>query len=192
MEQVRVRLFFAVEVGEPAAGALGRAAAALRRAGADVRWTRPPYHLTLAFLGETDPGGLKAARRAGRESLGGLPGARVAFSGLGAFPSWERPRVVWGGVGAGAGELAEAAARLSARLREAGFALEERPFTAHATLGRVRSPRGAGALGALARELDRPEAWTEAGFDMKEVVLLESRLSPEGPAYAAMERYPLG
>jgi 2'-5' RNA ligase len=61
-----------------------------------------------------------------------------------------RPRVLWMGVAGGAAPLVAAAERLQAALKERGFALEERKFRPHLTLGRVRPQGERGAKRALA------------------------------------------
>jgi 2'-5' RNA ligase len=65
----------------------------------------------------------------------------VAVSGLGAFPSAGRARVLWAGVVEGAAPAAELARRVDAALGPLGFPPEPRPFSAHVTVGRVRTPR---------------------------------------------------
>ena len=104
-------------------------------------------HFTLAFLGE-QPGPDEAL--AAGEVLRDLPAFDLVLSGAGAFPSTMRPRVLWLGVTGGAAELITAAERLHEALRERGFALEERRFRPHLTLGRVRPQGERGAKRALA------------------------------------------
>jgi 2'-5' RNA ligase len=104
-----------------------------------VRWTRPEtWHLTLQFLGEWPQARLQALQ----DALGRVP-APAAFAiepgGLGAFPGWRRPRVLFlqmDGDGQGA--------RLARLLRESvALAWPEgpqdtRPYRGHLTLARVR------------------------------------------------------
>ena len=104
-------------------------------------------HFTLAFLGE-QPGPDDAL--AAGESLRDLAAFDLVLSGVGAFPSTMRPRVIWLGVTGGAAELIAAAERLQKALRERGFALEERKFRPHLTLGRVRPQGERGAKRAMA------------------------------------------
>ena len=103
-------------------------------------------HFTLAFLGEQPhPDEALAAG----ESLREVRAFDLVLSGVGAFPSTMRPRVLWLGVTDGAAELIGAAERLQKALRERGFALEDRKFRPHLTLGRVRPQGERGAKRAM-------------------------------------------
>ncbi len=183
-----MRLFWAVEAGPPAAERLREACADLRGAGADVKWVSS-VHLTMAFLGELPPDREKTAVEAGRRAVSVISAARARVAGLGAFPSWKRPRVLWAGLDeSGRNALTEAARLLHKELIEEGFRLEQRDFIPHITLGRVRSARN---LEKLERRLEPwrlEKAWDGASFDAKELVLFASRLSPAGPAYTARAR----
>lgn len=183
-----MRLFWAVEAGPPAAERLREACADLRGAGADVKWVSS-FHLTTAFLGELPPARAKAAAEAGQRAVSGMRAARARVTGLGAFPSWKRPRVLWAGLDeSGRKALTEAARLLHKELIEEGFQLEKSDFIPHITLGRVRSARDLEKLERRLEPWSLEKAWDGASFDVKELVLFESRLSPAGPAYAARAR----
>jgi RNA 2',3'-cyclic 3'-phosphodiesterase len=144
-----MRLFFALplpsEVKETLRPLLDEAR---KVSGGGVGFTKPEQlHFTLAFLGE-QPGPEEAL--AAGESLREVPRFELVLSGVGAFPSTMRPRVLWIGVTGGAAELIAAAERLQRALRERGFTLEERKFRPHLTLGRVRPQGERGAKRALA------------------------------------------
>jgi 2'-5' RNA ligase len=187
-----VRLFFAVEIRGPAFGRLQDALRELAASRADVRWVCADMHLTLAFLGETPGSRLTAAKEAGALTALAAKPAQASLTHLGAFPSWEKPRVLWAGVGAGPGHdaLVGAAAALKGHLQTGGFQTEERAFTPHATLGRVRGPKGADRLLERAKRWLEGPAWEGADFEVRELALIQSQLGPDGPRYAAIERYP--
>jgi 2'-5' RNA ligase len=98
--------------------------------------------------------------------------------------------VVWLGIRDGAESLANIHTELAARLHPLGFAAERRPFSAHLTIGRVKSARA----GLRPRDIRRQ--WNdfpaEAGeCRLRAVTLFRSRLSPRGAAYEALVRVPL-
>lgn len=188
------RLFVALDPPDPVRRRLAALAVELRRAAGraadDVRWVAPEsIHLTLQFLGAVPEERVAAVEAALREVAAGGRALSLAVRGAGGFPNARRPRVVWAGVEGDVASLGALAQGLGARLAPLGFPPEERPFSAHLTLGRARAPRGApGLAGALASAADA------AGVPWRatELVLFESHLSPRGPRYEAVARAPLG
>ena len=183
-----MRCFVAIDVSPDVRAALARAQTAVRAIarGTDVRWVDPAQlHLTVQFLGQVpDPQVPDIAARL--ETVAATtPPITLAAAGLGAFPTVRRARVVWAGVTTGAAELAALAQGVGAALAPLGFPPEDRPFRAHATLGRVRSPR---ALGALARALERHGGVDLGTWTAREIVLYQSRLRPTGAVYEAVAR----
>ena len=186
-----MRCFVAIDppasVRQAIAGVQERVRAA---AGAiDVRWVDPAaVHVTLKFLGEVAEAripGVVAALRTLAADTAPLP---LAVGGVGAFPSPRRARVVWVGMPAGAPDLARLAGGVDRALAPLDFVPEARPWRAHLTVGRVRSPRGLGRLAAAIEGAARAEigAWTA-----REVVLYQSHLRPTGAVYEAVARLPL-
>jgi len=188
-----MRLFVAIELGEEVL----REAAALidelrRRVDRQARngrltWVTPDrQHLTLRFLGEVSD------ERAS-DLLGTLcdPIAMapfdVAWQGLGAFPPKGPPRVLWLGAGRGRDAVLELENAVSARLAPLAFEREDRPYAPHLTLARVRE---AGGL----RPIPLFEGLAEQSIGTTKVdaiTLFQSKLSPKGPTYVAMQRTPL-
>jgi 2'-5' RNA ligase len=142
-------------------------------------------HLTVRFLGEVEPG--QAAMVVDRLSTP-LPmdPFAVTLGRPGAFPSRGAPRVVWLGFSEGLAPFQRLERELSARLRTAGIPREDRPYSPHLTLARVRDARGM-RLPALLDSVDVPDA---SGV-VDAITLFESRLSPQGPRYTALHRTPL-
>jgi 2'-5' RNA ligase len=181
-----MRLFFALPVPGEAKEALRGPLETAKTASADgVGFTRvEQLHFTLAFLGE-QPDADKAL--AAGETIRKSSRFEVALSGVGAFPNTARPRVLWLGVSAGASELMSMAERLRAELRSRGFAIEERMFRPHLTLGRVR-PRGErGAKRALAA---LPPA-EFARWTAHEACLMQSMLGRGGATHTVLRSFPL-
>jgi 2'-5' RNA ligase len=146
-------------------------------------------HLTLRFLGATPDARIPDLTGAIAAAASGVEPFRIELGGGGAFPSVNRPRVLWIGVRAGAPDLAELASRLNVELAPLGWPADDRPFQAHLTLARTDGVAGsdqrARRLVELAR--DMREGW-QAG----EVVLYRSH-GGRGPSrYEDLARAPLG
>ncbi len=188
-----MRLFFAIDLDDPARAVAEQVGASLaRRAaglGASIRWVRPArLHLTLAFLGDVPD-----ARAAALAGVGAAPFPRSPFrlslSVAGVFPPSGAPRVIWMGPGRGGEEVAGVARLLRRRLENAGYGPGPACFEPHVTLGRVRRARAGGARrlrGVLAGTALPEIAWTVA-----RVSLYESRPGPGGSTYHRLASAPL-
>jgi 2'-5' RNA ligase len=138
---------------------------------------RPERHLTLRFFGERPAEVVPTLAVALDRCAAATAPFELGLRGGGAFPSPERPRVVWIGVGTGHPELLALAERLEAELAREGIPRGPAPFVPHVTVLRVRGPaqrpRAQAVLRALGdRELGR--------LRVEEVTLFESELTPHG------------
>jgi len=167
-----MRLFFALWPDEPAAVKL----AALSRELALLTGGRPvaaaKIHLTLAFLGDLEDSALDPARRA-VEGSNHAP-FEVALDQVGSFKG---ARVAWAGCRELARGLVDLQSDLDARLRRAGFVLDERPYTPHVTLARK-------ATRAIGRKAAEPIRWQATSF-----TLVRSELGKG--SYATLEEWVL-
>ncbi len=183
-----MRLFVAVCLPQEVRDGLAAVQDRLRRAQADVSWVKPAnLHITLKFLGETEPKRLERIGPALADAARSVAPFLVAVAGVGTFGG-RIPRVVWVGVREGSAALETLAGAIESGLARVGFPKERRGFTAHFTLGRVRSPRNAEALLAAIR--DEPTVPLGA-VPVEEFVLMQSRLDPGGSIYTVLERFPL-
>ena len=184
-----MRLFVAVNLPSEIRERLTAVQDRLRRAQADVSWVRAEnVHVTLKFLGETKAKRLERIRPALAEV--GRTGApfSIEVSGVGSFGG-AVPRVVWVGVGEGAEPLTRLAGQVEDGLGRVGFPKERRGFTAHLSLGRVRSPRNAEALLAA---LEEAKAEPFGVAEVAQFDLMQSELHPSGSVYSVLEKFPLG
>ena len=184
-----MRLFVAVNLPPDVRERLGAVQDRLRRAQADVSWVRVEnLHVTLKFLGETEEKRLDRIRDVLAEvARAGAP-FPLRVTGVGSFGG-RVPRVVWAGVSEGADCLTRLARQVESALSRVGFPKENRSFTAHLTLGRVRSPRNAEALLMALQEFqtDSFGMTTVRQFD-----LMRSELRPGGSVYTVLSGFILG
>jgi len=183
-----MRLFVAVHLPQEIRDGLAAVQERLRRLQADVSWVKPAnLHITLKFLGETEPKRLGRIGPVLAEVARGMAPFSLTVAGVGTFGG-RIPRVVWAGVREGVAPLEALAGAVENGLARAGFPKERRQFTAHFTLGRVRSPRNAEVLLAAIRD----ESTEPLGVvSVEQFVLMQSRLDPGGSIYTALERFPL-
>jgi 2'-5' RNA ligase len=184
-----MRLFTAIELGDDvhahAAVLLEalRSRAAQQARGAKVTWVPPErMHLTLRFIGEVEDATGAAIIAALRVPLPIDP-FTVRWESLGSFPPRGAPRVLWVGVAEGKERLVQAEAAVSGRLEVLGIPREERPYSPHLTLARVRDPAGLKSR-TLFEGLDSAIGETR----VEAITLFRSHLSPKGPTYVVLER----
>ncbi|ACB40485.1 RNA 2',3'-cyclic phosphodiesterase [Pyrobaculum neutrophilum] len=176
-----VRAFIAVDIDSPE---VVRRVEQIQREvlglGVDVKLVeRENLHITLRFLGEVPQGRINDIARA----LAALKHQRfeIRLVGLGVFPHMASPRVLWVGVAQGAEELTRLANAVRAAVDKYAEHREERDFTPHLTIGRVKSGRNVDKL----RELVERHKNTEFGAAVVDKVKLKrSVLTPRGPIYS--------
>ena len=179
---MKKRLFIAVDISNEAREHAASYIAALRETAADARisWTkRENLHLTLKFLGDVDEAKIAGLVVALDKALTGMPTCDLEVVGTGVFPSARKPKVLWLGVNDIGGNLLRVAGAVDDGLSVVGFPIEEREFSPHLTIGRVRDPRNA-------RDIARKHLQSKfdaVRFKVTEVVLYESTLSPSGSIY---------
>jgi RNA 2',3'-cyclic 3'-phosphodiesterase len=183
-----MRLFVAVPASEAVRAEAARVLAELSKTGADCKWVEPDHlHWTLHFFGEMPESMLSQIEGLLSEAADTQRPFKVKLGAAGGFPSSDSPRVVWIGLSEGEAEMERLASALRDKLKAADFVVEERPFRAHLTLGRVRSPKG---LAGLAKALETAEASAEMGAER--LCLMQSKLSSQGPTYVELFDAPLG
>lgn len=160
-------------------------------AGADgLRRTDPDQaHVTLKFLGDTDPDRLPSLTRelaAAVEECGVEP-FTAEIGGLGVFPHLEYISVVWVGVREGSEELTRLYETIEARMTALGFDPEDHDFTPHATIARMDHAGGK----ELVQEVVRTQDPDVGSLRIDEIRLTESELTPDGPEYSTVERFSL-
>jgi 2'-5' RNA ligase len=183
----RLRTFLAVDLGKPLRDRCVALQESLARSAAGVKWVEAEnIHVTLLFLGEVDERAVIDVCRAAAETCGRFDRFPLSVETVGCFPNPRRPRVVWAGVGAGGPELVALHDALEPPLLALGcYRREERQYTPHITLGRVRGDGGAGELAAA---LQRKAGWRGGETEVREVLVMSSELTPQGPIYAVLSR----
>lgn len=182
-----MRLFVAIALTQRDRTRLQQIRDVLAAAPADVRWVEPEnLHLTLRFLGEVQADRLEPIENVISDAVRAQRAPELQLGGLGVFPARGAPRVVWCGMQRGGEALRVLVGRLEKGLQPLGFAAEDRPYTPHITLGRVRSRHNSAAL---RRTCETTAAEDFVAFVPTEVLLVESRLSPAGARYSVRRRF---
>jgi 2'-5' RNA ligase len=138
-------------------------------------------HLTLKFLGDTRWEQTADVARRVKSAAGSQKRFSLKLSGVGAFPSADRPNVLWVGAESG-GVLEQLAGDLDQQLTEVGFLPEARAFHPHVTLARVKASAPPG-LSEWIQRLGTQEFGT---VDIEQIELFQSELRDKGPRYTSL------
>lgn len=185
-----IRAFLAVDLPESYQAGLRLVQDYLRHSRADVRWTAVAgIHLTLKFFGEIDEPLVDALAAAAARVGRATPTFTLGVKGVGVFPNLNSPRVIWLGLSGQTEVLRELVHGLEQAFAPLGFPPEKRPFTPHLTLGRVRSGQG---REALRRSLETVVLPAFPELQVRQLVLMQSTLRPQGALYTPLRQIALG
>jgi 2'-5' RNA ligase len=187
-----MRTFIAIELPQEIKDKLAELQALLKQAGADVKWVNPKnIHITLKFLGEIDED--ISAKIAGiiEDTAKKIQQFPISLSSLGAFPKIESARVIWIGIDKGDKETGRLAKELEERIEKLGIPKEERPFSSHITIGRVRGMLNKDKLAKALKELEAYFSGKNIEFKVTKITLFKSTLGSSGPAYEALKEVPI-
>jgi len=183
LSQERIRSFIAVDLDNPAVKEnIIKAQKDLEQSQADLKLVEPEImHLTLRFLGEVPDLTVQKVK----EILDGVRfhSFEANFTGLGAFPNLNRINVVWVGIVHGHEELGEIFQQIEPKLRQVGLTPDNKGFSPHLTIARVRSGRNKGALADVVSQLKDVEF---GSMPVTSVRLKKSTLTPKGPIYTTL------
>jgi RNA 2',3'-cyclic 3'-phosphodiesterase len=182
----RVRCFVAVRLDE---AILRRLAGVQEAVCAGLSGLRPvapeAMHLTCKFLGEIPQTDLGRAFDIVETAAATENAFESVVGGLGIFPPRGRPRVVWVGMSDPDGSLERLNGILDRDGREIGVRAENRRYTPHVTLARIRDPRRASGLEERLSAISSEALGIQ---DIDEIALVMSELRPEGARYSDLGR----
>jgi 2'-5' RNA ligase len=181
-----IRAFIAIEIPEEILKELATIQDRLRKTGASVSWVKPGnIHLTLKFLGNIETGLIEPVLRE-MELIGRqMEPFSLEVSGIGCFPNMKNPRVIWVGIEDRDQRVVKLQSTLESSLESIGFSREKRNFTPHLTIGRIKISHGKGVLLDEVRKIGNPFL---GSIEVKEMVLFQSDLHPQGAIYTPIGR----
>jgi 2'-5' RNA ligase len=184
-----MRSFIAVNLPQTVKDEIDGIVSRLRPAGPPARWVPGDnMHLTLKFLDEITEDQVVPLRDAIVSVAGALPAFEVTLSGFGVFPNEQRARIFWVGIEQGFDTLKTLARDIDRAIAPLGFPRENRPFSAHVTLARLREP---GPVDRLIRAASHVP-YNSGAIRVASVELMRSVLSPKGAQYSVLESVRIG
>ena len=183
-----MRCFLAVELSASLQRAIGESTSPARKLlGPNiVRWVpEENIHLTLKFLGETATTSVEQIGAALQADVPRYKPFAVELRGMGAFPNVRRARVLWIGLVAPPA-LASLQRELDVGTVRLGYVSEEREFSPHLTIGRVRQNVSSSDLQRIREVLEGYPIQHVGILDVDAVHLYKSELLPTGSVYSKL------
>jgi len=178
----KIRLFIAIELPKTVQKEIHTLQNALKKTYQDIKWVNPQnIHLTLKFLGYVEK------EKIGKiiECLNKLTKEFNAFNisldrKINAFPEIKYPRVLWVGIDEGKDKVIRINQRLEDELEKIDFKKEEREFTPHLTIARIKNFK---SKQGLIDKLTTLSLEKEQSFNVSKLTLFKSTLTRKGPIY---------
>ena len=183
-----MRAFVALDLPAEARHALEAAIQQLRAAvPRGVRWVDPAgIHLTLKFLAALEVQQTADVLAAvGRAADCATP-FQLRLDSLGTFPNSRQPRVLWAGVAGDLATLRSLQERVEQEVSTLGLPQEQREFSPHLTLGRVREDAPASVRAQIGAALATAALAPGEPWPVTAVSLFRSTLAPGGPVYTPL------
>ncbi len=188
-----LRAFIAIELSSHVCEAIQKQTSRLRQSlGNDViRWVPTQnMHLTLKFLGDISSSHLDFLKQMLTREADSCPPFDMRLGGVGCFPNQRNPRVLWIDIHAPA-SLVSLQRGLEAGASRLGYKPEERAFSPHLTIGRVRQTTGLSDLQKIRAVLGAFQLGNIASARVDSVHLFKSDLQPGAPVYTKLFSAPL-
>lgn len=188
-----LRVFIAIELCEHVCDAIQKQTVHLHQAlGNDlIRWVPTQnMHLTLKFLGDTTTSHLEFLKQLLAREANLHPQFSFQLGGLGAFPNSKRPRLLWIGIHAPA-DLASLQKSIESGTTRLGYEQEERAFSPHLSIGRVRQNLNPPEMQKIRTALDTIQLGNMGLARVDFIHLYKSDLQPSGSIYTKLFSAPL-
>jgi len=187
-----LRAFIAVEIPLPLREAVCKATASLQKnIGSAVRWVpMQNMHLTLKFLGDVSLANVEMLSQMLRAEADLFPCFELRLNGLDSFPNQKRPRVLYIGIHAPA-TLESLQRGIDSASRRLGYESEERGFSPHLTIGRVKQTITPAEQQTVRRALESTRIDSLGTARVDSVHLFKSDLKPTGSVYTRLYSAPL-
>lgn len=183
-----IRCFIAVNIDDALKDEIGKSISGIKTDKWDVKWVPSQnLHITLKFLGSITEDSIKEISE--RLSLVSSSNNQfsIRFFGAGIFPDIKRPRVVWIDI-INHDNLKKLQEKVEVSLATIGFERDNKLFSPHLTVGRLRSFRG---RDALLKEIETLKNKDFGNIEVKKISLMRSDLKPVGAQYSVLAEFPL-
>ena len=188
-----IRCFIAVELPVDLTKQLKDFQEGLKSPGVNpAKWVDPAsMHLTLKFLGDVDVQNLAALKDETDIAVRSSRRFHLVTGRTGFFPGIMRPRVFWLGLEGDIDALLLLQKAIDDAISKLGYARENRPFTAHLTLARLKEESSITDKIVFARTVQARVFEPPCNIEVNSVALMRSQLTPRGAIYTRLAEFAL-
>jgi RNA 2',3'-cyclic 3'-phosphodiesterase len=191
MENKIIRAFFAIILSELCRQNLSEIILQLKKEMPSViKWVDiNNVHLTLKFMGKLNSRDIDPMKKRLEIAFSGFDQFNLKLFNLGLFPNERNPKIIW--VGA---SISDQLKQLFAILEETafsyGYSTEQRDFTPHFTIGRVKENVITRDLLQIGRIMQGKKECEICISKVKGFTFFQSELTPTGPIYSELFSIP--
>ena len=184
----RKRLFVAIDLSDEVRSSISEYVNGLKNVRTEgIRWESiEKIHLTLTFLGDTEAAMIPDIESILFDAASRQEGFKIAFEGAGVFPNLRKARVLWIGLKRNQ-NLDGLHADIENRFESIGVPKEDRRFSPHLTIARIKDAR-------QAKPIIEQHLASEFGpivSPVNQITLYESKTLRSGSNYSVVGRYQL-
>ena len=155
----------------------------ITKTGADIKLVEPEnIHITIKFLGDTDENYIDYIEQSIKESVLEIKPFSITLKGTGVFPNQNYIKVIWIGI-IDDGRIETIVRNINEKLESLGFKKENRGFSPHLTVGRVKTARNKDQLLKVIGKYQTVEFTIQ---NVQSITLKKSELTPNGPIYTTL------
>jgi len=181
-----IRSFIAIDIPQSIKNIIARVQSDFKESGADVKWVNPELiHLTLKFLGNIKEEQIDEIKKSMIKSVKGITPFFMTLRDIGVFPNIRYPRVIWMGLEDKTERLLILQKNIEENLNILGFTPEERKFSPHLTIGRLKSLKGKSRLANMIHA--KKDMNIDGSISVNKINLIKSELRVTGPIYSVLE-----
>lgn len=187
---MKIRSFLAFDIPPKVKKNLGKLIHDFSKKETGVKWLDAEgLHVTMKFFGDVEESLLLGdishtiANVVSEESP-----VTLDCAGLGVFPNWRYPKIIWAGFIGDSDPILEMQKKLEGALEKFHLKKDERTFRLHLTIGRAKGLKSGGNLMHLINELG-PINFGAVTIDR--LILYKSVLTKDGSVYTPLRNFNL-
>ena len=193
MTDQSIRSFIAIELPEEVKSGILELRNEFNKAGCtSIKWVAPQsIHLTLKFLGDVQLKKIDEIKKALEKATQGIAPFQLNTGELGAFPNLRKPRIFWLGLTGDLKLLLTLQQGVDKALIALGFPKEDRPFSPHITIARVRESATHEERTKFGEQIGKVPFTNKYDINVDSINLMKSQLLPTGAVYSCLTHFTL-